>query len=217
MSATRRNIAWFTVFAIAMAHVEAALVVYLRSLYYPADPMAIFPLSMLSQRDLAVEIPRELATIVMICCVALLGARGFVRRFAAFLYVFGVWDIFYYAWLKTMIGWPVSWLEWDVLFLIPWPWFAPWISAPLMALLFVFWGAWILWSAADARLTRASATLFLLGTSSVLLTFLWPAALLLPGGERAFEGFQPDAFPWPLYLVGYLLTAAGLWRATPPR
>lgn len=104
-----------------MAHVEASLVVHLRSLYYPENPLALFPLSLLSHRDLAIELSRELATLVMIVSVSLPAVKGFTRIFAAFVYVFGLWGIAYYLWLKLMIDWPVNWFEWDALFLIPWP------------------------------------------------------------------------------------------------
>src|SRR6185503_14790450 len=38
---------------------------------------------------------------------------------------FGVWDIFYYVFLWVMTGWPTSPLDWDILFLIPLPWWGP--------------------------------------------------------------------------------------------
>ena len=124
-------ILWLTVYAICMANVEASLVVHLRTIYYPGNPVEIFPLSLLSHRDLFIELFRELATILMIFSVAVLSVREKHRQFGAFLFVFGLWDLFYYLWLKIIIGWPVRWLEWDVLFLIPWPWLAPWITAAL--------------------------------------------------------------------------------------
>jgi len=96
---------------------------HLRHLYYPLDPQRLFPLVLLSHADLALELARELATVVMIVAVAVLAERGWVRRFAAFVFVFGLWDLGYYAWLKLVLDWPLHWLEWDVLFLIPWPWF----------------------------------------------------------------------------------------------
>jgi hypothetical protein len=212
MTQTQRNIIWLSLFAIAMAHVEAALVVHLRSLYYPDNPLVIFPLSLLSHRDFAIELARELATLVMIMSVALLAAKGFLQRFAAFVFVFGLWDIFYYFWLKVMIGWPQTWLEWDVLFLIPWPWFGPWLTPALIALLFVIWGGWILLSAGNARFSRSAALLFMLGTLMCLATFLLPAAPLLSSGEEAFRGYQPHDFSWGIYSVGYLLMLIGLWR-----
>lgn len=82
---SKRHIVWLTLFAIAMAQVEASLVVHLRTIYYPSNPQALFPLSILSHRDLGIEFIRELATVVMIGCVALLAASGFTRVFAAFI------------------------------------------------------------------------------------------------------------------------------------
>jgi hypothetical protein len=207
----QRNIIWLAMFAVAMAYVESALVAHLRSLYYPGNPSAIFPLHLLSHRDLAIEVVRELATVVMILSVALLAEKGLMRIFAAFVFAFGLWDIFYYVWLKVMIGWPTSWLAWDVLFLIPWPWFGPWICPALIALLFTLWGGWILLSSAENRLTRLSMILFLLGISLSLAAFLIPAAVLLPGGEEAFQGYQPADFSWWLFIPGYLLMSAGLF------
>jgi hypothetical protein len=136
MSDNQRTLLWLTLFAIAMAYFEAALVVHLRHLYYPGNPQAIFPLQLMSHADLAMELGRELATVVMIITVALLAVRDNGRRFAAFVFLFGIWDLFYYAWLKVLIDWPQSWLEWDVLYLVPWIWLGPWITAALIALLF---------------------------------------------------------------------------------
>lgn len=212
MSDRARNLVLLTLFAFGMAQVEASVVVHLRSIYYPADPLKIFPLNLLSHRDFAIELVRELATVVMILSVVLLTARGFTRVFAAFVYVFGLWDLFYYFWLKVMIGWPVSWFEWDVLYLIPWPWLGPWISPALIALLFVVWGSWILTSPREVRFTRSTGVLFIIGTLLVLIAFLLPAAPLLLEGEEAFRGYQPDNFRWGLFIPGYVLMGISLWR-----
>ena len=215
MSVPLRNVLLLSLFALAMAHVEAALVVHLRSLYYPADPLNVFPLVLLSHRDLAIELARESATVVMILTVALLAVRGAGRVFAAFCYVFGLWDIGYYLWLKQMIGWPVAWLEWDVLFLIPWPWFGPWLAAALIALLLLGWGARVLLGNAVPVMGRAMLLMFVSGALLALGAFVWPALPLLAGGEQAFAGYRPDGFPWLVWLGGYLLMGLGLWRALP--
>lgn len=212
MSDRTRNLLWLTLFALGMAQVEASLVVHLRSVYYPGNPLEIFPLNLLTQRDLAIELVRELATVVMILSVALLTARGLTRVFAVFVYVFGLWDLFYYLWLKIMIGWPVSWLEWDVLYLIPRPWLGPWISPALIALLFVPWGGWILYSPNEVRFTRSTTVLFVVGALLALIAFLLPAVPLLLEGEEALRGYQPDDFRWSLFIPGYLLMVASLWR-----
>ncbi len=212
MMTLTRNITWLTLFAIAMAHVEAALVVHLRTIYYPANPLHIFPLELLSHRDLAIELVRELATVLMILSVALLAEHGFASVFAAFVFVFGLWDLFYYFWLKIMLGWPVSWLEWDLLYLIPWPWFGPWLAPALIALLFVLWGGWVLIKGIDVRFTRGTAILFISGTLLALVAFLSPAIPLLGEGEEAFRNFQPGEFLWRVYITGYLLMVCSLWR-----
>jgi hypothetical protein len=210
MPGVKHNILWFFLFAAAMAFVEAAVVIHLRSLYYPSSPLAVFPLTLMSHRDLVIELAREFATVVMILVVALVSERKFIRNFAAFVFVLGLWDIFYYAWLKMILGWPTSWLEWDVLFLIPWPWFAPWIAPVLIALLFCAWGAWVLLSHKQFSYTPTALALFLLGTALSLVSFLLPAAALLPNGEEAFRGFEPDHFSWSLFLAGYLLIMISL-------
>ena len=113
-----------------------------RRIGYAEDPLTLFPLTVLPPPDLAIELTREVATLLMILSVALLHSKRGIRALAAFVYVFGLWDIAYYAWLKIMLGWPTHWLEWDVLFLIPWPWVGPWIAPVLVAIVFVIWGAW---------------------------------------------------------------------------
>lgn len=211
----RRNFVLLCVYAIAMAYVEAALVVDLRSVYYPGNPLSVFPLAVLSRRDLIIELVREFATLVMIGAVAWLAARQAMRVFAAFVYLFGVWDIFYYVWLKLMIGWPVHWLQWDILYLIPWPWFGPWITPVLVATLLAAWGAWALLSASEPRFTRGARVAFGAGIALVLAAFLWTGWPLLDGGDSAFKGFVPAHFPWALFAPGYALLALGLPRARP--
>ena len=147
----RRTVLWLGVYAAAMAWLEAAVVVYLRRLYYPDDQLTLFPMRLWRTSDLVVEIGREAATIVMILAVALLAVPGRTRRTAAFLYVFGVWDLFYYLWLKLALGWPVSWADWDILFLIPWAWLAPWFTPAVAALLFALWGGGVLASGGGDR------------------------------------------------------------------
>jgi len=209
-----RILIWLTLFALAMAYVEAALVVHLRQLYYADNLLAIFPLRLLSHSDLVIELIREAATILMLVAVAFLTERDIGRRFAAFVYAFGIWDLAYYGCLKLLIDWPQTWLEWDVLFLLPWPWFGPWLTPAVIALLFASWGAWILLSTCQPRFTRLSATLFVAGAVLGLSAFLLPAAGLLLQGEIAFQGYQPEAFAWSLFVPGVLAMTAGLIYAS---
>lgn len=206
---------WLTLYAIAMAYVEAALVVHLRQLYYADDILTIFPLHLLSHTDLAIELVREIATILMLITVALLAERDNGRRFAAFVFIFGVWDLAYYGCLKLLIDWPQAWLEWDVLFLLPWPWFGPWITPAAIALLFTAWGAWVLLSEHQPRFTWFSAFLFMAGAASGLAAFLLPAAELLPQGEVALQDYQPGNFAWYLFVPGFIAMGVGLIYTLP--
>ena len=208
----RALLLWLAAYAIAMALVEAAIVVHLRHVYYPENPRALFPLRLLSADDLTLELAREIATVLMILAVAVLATRGFVRRFAAFVYVFGLWDLFYYAWLKVYLDWPSRWLEWDILFLIPWPWFGPWLAPALIALLFAFWGGWALSTPAELRLRWTDGLLFVAGALLALASFVAPTWPLLSGGAAAFQNWMPDSFAWPLYSVGLVVMASALLR-----
>jgi len=111
-------------FGIAMAYAEAAVVVYLRTLYFPEG----FHVASLDHIPLPIywtEVGREVATIVMITSVSLLTFFRWKGRIGTFLFVFGLWDIFYYVFLYLFLRWPPSLLTRDVLFLIPVPWIAP--------------------------------------------------------------------------------------------
>src|SRR5439155_14317538 len=56
---------------------------------------------------------------------------------------FGVWDIFYYVFLKVMYGWPKTLFDWDILFLLPLPWWGPVLAPICIALLMIAWGTLI--------------------------------------------------------------------------
>jgi hypothetical protein len=198
-----RKLIWLGVYALAMAQVEAAVVVYLREIYHGADPLALFPLVPLGGADLSVELIREVATVLMIASVALLQPQRGGRAFGAFIYVFGLWDIAYYAWLKLLLGWPTQWLEWDVLFLIPWPWLGPWLAPVLVSVLFVATGARLL--SAPACVTRLATSTICVGAALVVTAFLMPATSSHTAGVP-----RVGDFPWVVFGVGYLLMAAGL-------
>ena len=126
----KRTTLWVVVYAIAMAFVEAAVVVYLRQILAPGDPTVSTPTTGVSAIPV-VEAFREAATIVMLLAVGVLAGGDTWERFLWFSCAFGIWDIFYYVWLRVLIGWPVSVFSWDVLFLIPVPWTAP-VLAPVI-------------------------------------------------------------------------------------
>ena len=132
---------WFAVvvFAIAMAWVESAVVYYLRTHIDRLEPHQANPLPLIGALG-PVELVRELATMIMLLTVGLLAGRTWRERFGYTFIAFGVWDIFYYGFLKVMCGWPHSLLDWDILFLLPLPWWGPVLAPMLIASLMIVWG-----------------------------------------------------------------------------
>ena len=132
------NIVITVIFAAAMGYLEAAVVVYLRELYYPNGfhiyrkvkfPFIKFglveELKPFSKRIFFTELVRELFTIVMLLSFAWLVGSSLSSRIAYFLLAFGVRDIFYYIFLKIILNWPEKWNTTDVFFLLPTPWIGP--------------------------------------------------------------------------------------------
>ena len=156
-----RVLAALVVFGIAFGYVEAAVVVYLRGLCEPLRAQFVagqphdelFPLLTLDQLRaagpgathlLTVEVGRELATLVMLAAAGLAVGRSFAGWLAGFLVAFGVWDIFYYAFLKLLVDWPSSLGTWDILFLIPVPWVGPVIAPVIVSVSMIVGGVAVL-------------------------------------------------------------------------
>lgn len=139
----RKKFFIIAIFSIGLAFIEAVVVVYLRKIFYSEG--FIFPLvDFMSDKNLLkflkIETCREVATLVVLFSSSWLFGKNFRTRLAYFLTIFAIWDIFYYVWLKLLIGWPSSILKWDILFLIPVPWAAP-VLAPVILSLTMLIGA----------------------------------------------------------------------------
>jgi hypothetical protein len=80
---------------------------------------------------MVIEITREFSTLLMLFSVAWISGRNFLQQLSVFLFLFGIWDIFYYVALKIFLDWPGSFLTWDLLFLIPITWLGP-VLAPVI-------------------------------------------------------------------------------------
>ena len=87
-----------------------------------------------------VELWREAATLVMIATLGVLAGSTWRRRAGYAALAFGAWDIFYYVFLRIMSGWPRTLLDWDILFLLPLPWWGPVLAPVSIALLMILWG-----------------------------------------------------------------------------
>lgn len=189
-------------FAVAFAFVESSVVVYLRSLYYPDG--FTFPLKMIGGHHLWVEFAREFSTIVILVAAGALAGLSRWQRFAYFLIAFGVWDIFYYVWLKVILDWPATVIDWDILFLIPIPWIGPVIAPVLISLLMIIVGCLIVRREDRGNTFRPSRTawiLSILGTALILYTFT--------RDTRATMRFQPpESFSYGVFFFGFLCYCA---------
>ena len=133
------RLAVLTVFAIAMGHLEAVVVVYIRHILGIVPTPEHLNRAVFEQVPawlLATERGREAATIIMLLALGVLAGRRPLTKLAVFLFAFGLWDIFYYVSLKVLIGWPASLQTTDLLFLIPKPWFAPvWLPVSIASVM----------------------------------------------------------------------------------
>ncbi len=218
----KSRIFWLAVFGIAMGILEAIVVVYLRELYFP-DGFR-FPLKVLPEQMLRVEVFREICTLVMLVAVALLSARTFVLRFSLFLFTFGVWDIFYYVFLKVLLDWPESLFTWDVLFLIPVTWLGPVLAPLICSLTMIALGLAVVFlyhQRGFVRFGKFSCFLLLAGAFMIFLSFtLDYASLVRSQGlsnsnaaaiQEIAAAYVPTSFRWKIFLSGEaLLLASGI-------
>src|SRR5262249_53546812 len=149
----------------------------------------------------AIEVAREAATIIMLYVAGRLGAETAWQQFAGFMFLFGVWDIFYYVWLRVLIGWPQSLGTWDILFLIPVPGIGPGWS-PVVISLSLIAGALAVESIAlrgrSVRVTGFEKLALGLSGLIVILSFTLDWKFAVNGGT-------PDSFRAPVFWVGEAL------------
>jgi hypothetical protein len=221
-----RIAAGLVLFGISFGYVEAAVVVYLRTIY---DPIRIqvrpgrpagdlFPLvthdqlnsqSPQTSRLLAVEVGREAATLAMLAGAAL--AAGRRAWLPAFSVAFGTWDLFFYVFLKLLAGWPSSLLTWDILFLIPVPWAAPVLAPVIVSLSMIFCG--LVAIARNVHFRGIHWAGFILGAVLIFVSFTWDFRNLAGGG-------MPHPYVWALLAAGELAgigTFVKAARDTPSR
>jgi hypothetical protein len=209
---------WLAVaaYAIAMAYVESAAVLYLRTIYGGIDPVGPRHTFFNPLPDFVwIEIGREAATIVMLAAVAWLAGRSVAGKIGAFALAMGLWDIFYYVFLWVFAGWPASPLAPDILFLIPLPWWGPVLSPILLAGIMIAAGAAAMARELGDGLPRPSRDvwlLVLLGLGLCLAAFMLDALAALTRGLEAAYEVRGGTFPWPLYLIGMCLAVVGMVR-----
>jgi len=198
-------------FAVAMAWMEAATVFYIRALVGRVEPYQPDPLPIHGALG-NVELVREAATLVMLAAVGWLAGRTWRQRAAYTALAFGIWDVMYYVFLRPISGWPNTLFDWDVLFLLPLPWWGPVIAPVSIAVLMIVWGT-LVTQASDrvvivedtsARWTWALAAI---GAVLALGVFMTDALRALPDGRDAILRVLPAVFNWPLFSTALVLMA----------
>jgi hypothetical protein len=188
-----RNYIALWIVGLTIGWFEAAIVVDLRALFYPHG--FAFPLIVMPTRLLGVEVAREACSLVLLAAIAWLAGQRRAERWGAFLLLFGIWDLVYYAVLKLILDWPPGFDlgTWDILFLIPAPWAAPIWAPALVAAEFVAIGSYLFLTAEREREYDRLDVLVLAGSALVIVgSFLleWRAVI----ESRVPEGFSVSTF-----------------------
>ncbi|HUX08873.1 MAG TPA: hypothetical protein VMX35_16355 [Acidobacteriota bacterium] len=196
---------WLALFSIAFAWIESAVVHYLHYHFYPEG--FAFPLVQWPAGVLVVELGREFSTIVVLAAVAFFAGRSWWRRFAWFMFAFGVWDIFYYIWLVLFEGWPQSLLTPDLLFLLPVPWAGP-VIAPVLVSVFLVLSAiilvWIEERTGRVALRKGYIITVLGAWALILLSFMLDSVRIITSGDIGpYHGeiFVPGLALWAAVLA----------------
>lgn len=211
---------WLVVvaFAVAMAWVESASVYYIRTVTdrivpYQADPLPIR--GVLGH----VELVREAATLVMLLTVGMLAGGTWLKRLGYTAVAFGVWDIMYYVFLRLICDWPNSFLDWDILFLLPLPWWGPVLAPICIACLMIVWGTLVSQSADPGPATPLTWTVWglnAMGTALALSVFMADSLRVAHQGSDVVRQVLPTAFNWTGFVVAVALMAAPVaqmgWR-----
>ena len=183
---------------------------YLRTLVNRLNPYQANPLPM-SVGLGEIEAVREAATLVMLMIVGWLAGRTWTNRLAYAAIAFGVWDIFYYVFLVPMSGWPKSIFDWDILFLLPVPWWGPVLAPASIAALMVVGGTLVTMRSNDKsplEPRRFTWGFTLVGVVLSLYVFMADAIRVSSLGSEAVRRVLPTTFNWELFLLAMVLLAA---------
>ena len=219
MRLSRARARWLVVatFAAAMAWVESACVYYLRVMVGRIDPYQPAPLPLGGVLG-NVELVREAATLVMLIAVGALAGRTARARLGYAAVAFGVWDLLYYVFLRIMSGWPRALFDWDVLFLLPLPWWGPVLAPCCIAALMIVWGTRATQRAATGAFESSKGALASAAAGVALALYVFMAdSLRAVHDGRDVTVVLPESFNWGLFAAALLLMAIPLSPWPQPR
>ncbi len=206
-SPTITRVSAITIYAIAMGYLESAVVVYLRQSVF-GNSAQVFPVQFLQPQLARVEFAREAATIIMLSAIGILAGKNRLQRLMFFIFAFSIWDIFYYVFLKLITGWPASFTDFDVLFLIPVMWIGPVLCPILISTLLTFSSLFLVFSTENSvgpRIGAGNILLFLLGSLIVFYSFTENIfRILVENGPKGLESYTPESFKWLIFSIGFL-------------
>jgi hypothetical protein len=156
----------------------------------------------------------------MLAVAGFLAGRTRTERFGFFLFCFGIWDIFFYVFLKLFIGWPESLLTWDILFLIPVTWVGPVIAPVINSLTMIALAVFISYFTdknIPTRIKKPEWVLLILGSFVIIISYTFDYLNFMlkrfslsdffdPSRQSEIlenaTGYIPQAFPWWIFIVG---------------
>ena len=171
----KHTLSWLYVWGIAFGYIEAVIVIYLRKIYYP-DGFR-FPIVLADIDIAAVEMLRELMTLILILAVAELTFRTFLKKFAACMIIFGIWDI---------------------LFLIPLPWVGPVLAPVLVSLALIYAGIVILVDMNRGYKFQFDKRFWIMEIIAGIIIII----SFMISGTVVINQTIPASFPWIIFLVG---------------
>ena len=194
-------------FSIALGYIDAAVVVYLRTIFFPEGfvfPLLGFGVGQLWDKLLPTETGREAAVFLVIFIAVCLLSRQPQQRFAYFLLIFAVWDVFYYVWLKLLTGWPASVMDWDILFLMPAVWASPVLAPLLISLAMIVCAVVILYRCSVGRPLQAALP-DLVGAAFAGFVMVLSFCI---AGQYISETSYCSHFYWLVFALGYVSAIA---------
>ena len=220
-----KTLIWLAIFAVSMGYFEAAVVVYIRDIIYPEG--FNFPLQPISKHLATTEIFREVFSLLMLLSVGVMTGKNKMERFASFMFAFAVWDIFYYVFLKLLLGWPESLFTMDVLFLLPIVWVGPVICPLILSVLMVILALMIIkHPAGSGKVSLKAYELFFLitGSLTVIVSFMLDYSLFVVRQYSIINIwsvpmkdlfdlsllYYPAKFHWAVFWAGVGLIVSGI-------